>query len=206
VLLFANLLVPPVCPACRGRAGEGLAICGACRSALDSEAPVPVRAPAGITGVSAAFRHEGVARQLLTSFKFRSGASLAPFLATLLIERCGPVLESGLIVSVPPSREGLAQRGFDTAGLLATELGRLSPELVVRHRLLRRASGGRQLGRGRRDRLVAAQMSVVTPAIEGPVVLIDDVMTTGATLASSARALRGAGAGEVRAVTLTRRS
>ena len=48
-------------------------------------------------------------------------------------------------------------------------------------------------------------MTVATSAIEGPVVLIDDVMTTGATLASSARALRQAGASEVRAVTLTRR-
>ena len=167
---------------------------------------MPVRPPTGITEAAAAYRHEGVARQLLNSFKFPSGAGLAPFLATLLLERCGPVLASGLIVPVPPSREGLAQRGFDTSELLATELGRLSSDLVFRPRLLRRAYGGRQLGRGRRDRLVGPRTTVATSPIEGPVVLIDDVMTTGATLVSSARALREAGASEVRAVTLTRRS
>lgn len=130
---------------------------------------------------------------------------MARFLALLMLERCSPMPTTGVMVSAPPSPNGLARRGYDTAGLLVAELSRLMPDLSARPGMLRRSSGGRQLGRDRSERLAAGRDIVATGGIEGPVILVDDVLTTGATLSASARALRGAGATTVEAVTFTRR-
>jgi predicted amidophosphoribosyltransferase len=158
-----------------------------------------------VVEAAAAFRHENVARVLLNSFKFRSGAALAPFLASLLLDRCGSVLTTGTLVPVPPSSSGLAIRGFDTAALLVAELLKLMPDAVSRPALLDRPPGSRQLGSNRRDRLNGGVGIVAVAGLEGPAVLVDDVMTTGSTLSASARALRQAGTTTVRAVTFTRR-
>lgn len=204
--LVERIFVPPLCPACGGPAGEGRKLCRVCHARLLGEPPVPGSPPAGIAEVVSAFRHESVARDLLTAFKFRSGASLAPFLAALTLERCSSVLASGELVPVPPSRAGAALRGFDTAGLLAVEISKLMPGAEARSGLLARPPGVRQLGRNRRERLAGGRGIVARSRLEREVVLVDDVMTTGATLASCAGALRRAGATEVRAVTFTRRA
>lgn len=203
--LLERLLVPPLCPACGKHGGEGRVICSRCRLILDSEPPVPCRPPTGIVALATAYRHEGVARNLLNSFKFGSGASLAPVLAALMLERCDLDRGCGTLVPVPPSSFGLARRGFDTADLLAGELARAIPGLGTAPGLLRRQSGRRQLGRSREERLAGVGDIVAIGDLPGPLLLVDDVMTTGATLRSSARALRRAGADTVRAITFTRR-
>ena len=203
--LLERLLVPPLCPACRGRTDEGQPVCRACLSRLDGEAPVAGIRPSGAVEVVSAHRHESVARDLLNAYKFRSGASLAPFLATRIIERCGPASLAGVLVPVPPSRAGLAQRGFDSAALIARALADLCEEAEVVHGLVGRPGRGRQLGRDRRSRLAVTGGVVTLDGLEGPAILIDDVVTTGATIAASARALRSAGVTVARAVTFSRR-
>lgn len=206
--LALRLLVPPLCPACGGRAEEGRAICRRCILRLTHEPPVTGRPPKGIAEVASAFRHESVARDLLNAFKFRSGVSLAPLLASLTIDRCRSILDggSGTLVPVPASVQGRAIRGFDTAALLVTEISAVMPEVESKPGLLTRPAGGRQFGRSRDQRLAGGRGIIATSRFEGNAILVDDVMTTGATLEACARALRAVGAGSVLALTFTRRS
>lgn len=204
--LVEVLLVPPLCPVCGCRAEEGEAVCGACISRLRAEPPVHVSPPTGLVRVHSAFTHEGPARTLLNAFKFRSGASLAPLVASLILERCRSLPESGTLVPVPPSIEGLTTRGFDTAALIARQLTRLRPEAGLDTAVLGRALGSRQLGRTRVERIGSGRRVVAETELGGRVILVDDVMTTGATLAASARAARLAGAITVEAITFSRRA
>lgn len=204
--LVEMLFVPPLCPVCGMRADEGEPVCSGCLRRLMAEPPVHVRPPPGIVRVGSAFSHEGPARVLLNTFKFRSGASLAPLVASLIMDRCGPlILGSGTLVPVPPSVAGLSSRGFDTAALVARELARLRPESEPGIATLSRPRVSRQLGRTRAERLEKAGGIIAEVELEGRVMLVDDVLTTGSTLAASARAARLAGATEVEAVTFSRR-
>jgi predicted amidophosphoribosyltransferase len=111
----------------------------------------------------------------------------------------GPIL-----VAVPPQAARRRARGFDPAGALARSLApRLALPLVAG--LARHDRAGRQARAGRRARQREGRIVVeATRPIGGPVLLVDDVHTTGATLGACARALREAGAPSVVAVTYAR--
>lgn len=207
--LAIRTLLPPRCPVCRREAPDdpraGLALCPACIGSL-AVAPRGVGPPPpGLAWVASAFRHEGLPRTALGAFKFERRTGLAGPLADLLAARIGIRGELGRIVPVPPSRLGGRLRGFDPAALLAGELAsRLGSEPPLIGGLVRTGRGS-QRGLGRRDRLAAAGRFEAPRRLEGPVTLIDDVLTTGATLTACARAATAAGAGPVGALTLTRR-
>lgn len=112
-------------------------------------------------------------------------------------------LLSGAIVPVPSSRLRAFGRGFDPAGEIAAALAERTRAPLCP--CLSRADLGRQLG-GRRAQRVG-QPPHVRLRSEAPrsVLLVDDVMTTGATLSACARALRGGGSIRVAAITFTRR-
>jgi predicted amidophosphoribosyltransferase len=109
----------------------------------------------------------------------------------------------GTIVAVPPAPSRLRRRGFDPAGELAGALAeRLEAPLC---RCLRRRGSGRQVGRRRAERLGHPPRIEALETAPASVLLVDDVLTTGATLSACAQALRGAGAVRVVAVTFARR-
>jgi predicted amidophosphoribosyltransferase len=105
---------------------------------------------------------------------------------------------------VPPQRRRRRARGFDPADAVATCLAvRLG--LPLRAALARRDRAGRQTRAGRKARRATGRIDVAAlEALHQPVLLVDDVHTTGATLDVCARALVAAGAPAVAAVTYAR--
>jgi ComF family protein len=116
---------------------------------------------------------------------------------------CGQGSSAGIVlVHVPTATNRVRARGYDQAGLLARELSRRTG--LPRQTLLARVGQVRQVGAGRTARLQQLQRAFrpIRPAaiIGRHVVLVDDVLTTGATLEMAARALLRAGAAQVSAV------
>jgi predicted amidophosphoribosyltransferase len=159
--------------------------------------------PQGVDRVWSSAPHEGVARSLVGSLKFRRLLPVAEVMAERIHWLAPGHLLGGAVVSVPPARARQRRRGFDPAGELAAALAfRLGSEPVV---CLARRGSGHQVGRRRAERI--GHPPRIEAIAESPrsVLLIDDVLTTGATLTSCAAALRGAGAERVVALTFTRR-
>ena len=104
-----------------------------------------------------------------------------------------------VVTWLPTTGRRRRRRGYDQARLLARAVSGAST--VPRRRLLHRVDGLPQTGRSRRDRLTAPSLRVAGP-VTGVVVLVDDVVTTGASLQAAARALVDAGADRVHGLTL----
>lgn len=192
-------LSPPLCWSCQALAGRGRPLCGRCRGRLRFLAPGPPSAP-----VWAAVEYDGPARALVGALKFRGALGLADPMAAL-IAACAPSERlRGALVPVPLHPARRRKRGFNQAERLAHALGRRTG-MAVRDCLLRGGSNLRQVGRDRAARLAGPAGSVTA---RGPVpwraVLVDDVMTTGATLTACAAALRATGSKEVSALVFAR--
>ncbi len=159
--------------------------------------------PAGLDKVWSSASYEGVARNLVAALKFRRLLPVADLMAER-IEWLAPAhMLSGTIVPVPAARARLRKRGFDPAGELAAALGaRLEASLS---NCLERRGSGRQVGRRRAERVGHPPRIHMKGAAPRSALLVDDVLTTGATLSACARALRAGGASRVVAVTFARR-
>ena len=112
-------------------------------------------------------------------------------------------LLGGAVVAVPPAPRRLRRRGFDPAGELAAAFAaKLGAEPVS---CLARRGSGDQVGRRRAERIGRPPRIEAIAEAPRSILLIDDVLTTGATLSSCAAALRAAGARRIVALTFTRR-
>jgi ComF family protein len=150
-------------------------------------------------------------REALHALKFRGVTALAEPFGDLMAHvgrSMVPVDEIALLIPIPlhPSRQ--AQRGFNQSELLARRLGALW-RIPVANRALRRVSSTKpqtELRRVERRRNVRNAFALAQPdAIAGRhVLLIDDIYTTGATVAEAARVLRRGGAGKVGVLTAAR--
>jgi predicted amidophosphoribosyltransferase len=196
-------LAPPLCAACGRTCWREAALCTRCARRLGAAAPLDGGGAPGLDRAWSAAAHEGVARDLVTALKFRRLLPVAELMADRINWLAPAVLLSGTIVAVPTAPLRSLARGFDPAAEIAAALAERTG-LPVRACLARRG-GGRQVGKRRSQRI--GHPPLIRPRGEVPrsVLLIDDVMTTGATLSSCAGALRSAGALRVTAITFTRR-
>lgn len=197
----AALLLPERCAGC---SAPGWTICGECRRALT---PAPVRL--GLAGegfeVWAGVRFTGPAASVLRAVKRdarpRLARHLAPALSAALheIARASDASPGTLVVvPVPSSRASLRARGFRVVDLVARRAG-----VRPRRLLALRGAVRDQRGLGRTERLENLRGVMIAQRVRGlRVVIVDDVVTTGATLIEAARALRSAGAVVVGAATI----
>lgn len=202
ITALLDLCFPDRCAAC-GRLG-GL-LCAACVRSLR---PYPPETPTpGLDAVSVAWLYEGAVRRAVHTLKYRRKQRAASGLAGALVAALGGAPPGEALVPVPLHADRLAERGFNQSEALARALGRAWGLPVRAEGLARRRDTGHQADLTRRERLTNVQGAFVWQGAAPPparVLLVDDVLTTGATLAACADALRAAGAREVRAVALAR--
>ncbi|HEU4707159.1 MAG TPA: phosphoribosyltransferase family protein [Solirubrobacterales bacterium] len=201
--VVAVALVPPLCASCGRSCRPQGVVCNRCARRLAEADPLLGNGPAGIDRAWSSAPYEGVVRNLVAALKFRHLLPVADLMAER-IEWLAPAhMLSGTIVPVPPAPPRLRRRGFDPAGELAGALAeRLDAPLAC---CLERRGGVRQVGRRRAERVGRPPRIHACDVAPPSVLLIDDVLTTGATLTACARALRAAGSSRVVAVTFARR-
>ncbi len=208
-----DLVLPPVCPGC---GAEGDALCGACLPAFEARLEEPPGAaigslaelPAPLLQLEWCAPYAGVVRAALHALKYAGETRLAVPIGEAMARRWAVAGAGGdVLVPVPIHRARRRERGYDQAELLARaaapHLGLPTASALERVRLTRP-----QFELDRRDRAanVADAFRVADPRLVAGrwVVLVDDVVTTGATLATCARALLAAGAVAVSALTAAR--
>lgn len=195
-----ELLFPDRCTAC-GREGELL--CAGCRVGLRSFPPQA--APAGLDGVAVGWVFEGAVQRAVHALKYGRQRRVAWALADALADALPNPYAGAALVPVPLHAGRMAERGFNQSTELAQRLGRHWSVPVLDGRLVRVRDTGHQAGLARKERLSNVAGAFIWCSAAPPparVTLVDDVLTTGATLAACADALRAAGCREVRAVAL----
>lgn len=199
-LALAAVLAPPLCWSCRSATGGAEHLCGPCRAGLLWLGP----AQPGLEGMAvwAAVAYEGAAQELVRALKYRGARGVAATMAAQMAANA-PRLE-GTLVPVPLHRTRRRRRGFNQAGALVDQLAARTG-LPALDCLEHTGRGAPQVGRRRSERLVAPAVRV-REGLRGPAraLLVDDVVTTGSTLAACARALRAAGSAEVAAIAYAR--
>lgn len=214
--LYAWLL-PWRCLLCRDAGVAGLDLCGPCAAELPrnisccARCALPLPSPAALCGVCqrrappwdsawAPFRYGWPLDRLEARYKFGRELAAGRTLAALWQAASPPATLPGLIVPVPLHRTRLRQRGYNQALELARPLGR-TLAVPVRHDLLlrpRATVAQTELDAPARRRNVRGAFALREGVQLPPhVALLDDVMTTGATLAECARVLKRAGVARV---------
>ena len=142
-----------------------------------------------------ALSYESLAREVMLGFKYRNHRAVASLFAELLLARLQSVPDLGcidVVTWVPTTRDRRMARGHDQAETLARIMGR-SLGVPVR-KLLKRETAGHQTGRSRAQRLVGVALRARSMSGPSTVLVVDDVVTTGATMRMAQQALTTAGA------------
>jgi predicted amidophosphoribosyltransferase len=198
---LVSLIVPPRCCVCGTACRLDEPLCRACERALRASVP----AAAAVTGLELAWSavaYDGVARDLISALKFAGRLRLAHRAAVAIAEGAPHGLLAGALVPVPAAPGRRRSRGFDPAERIAGALA-ASTALPLAG-CLRRTDAPRQVGRSRAERLGRPPVVRLAGPAPSSAVLVDDVLTTGATLRACAAALRGGGSEHVVAVTFAR--
>lgn len=224
---LGDLLVPPACVACGRPVAAPHGLCADCWPGLwpidepacpktgrplahdlaevELETIPALLADPPWTELRAAVLFNDVSRTIVHDLKFHDRPWAGRFMAHHLRRRCAEWLdEEALLTPVPLHRARLWRRRFNQSATLARLMAkgrraRLAPEVLVRSRATRPQT---ELGRRERLRNVTGAFAVAEawrPSLAGrAVILIDDVLTTGATASACAEALLEAGAASVR--------
>ncbi len=189
--------LPPRCPLCWQPERQG-AMCGRCAAARPT-----------FVGARTVCLYEGPAREAVRALKYHHLAALArPMAEVMAVYLESEALPADVVVPVPLFGRRQRLRGYNQSALLARELARLSGLPLVERGLARRRDTppqARSVDAEARRRNVSDAFAADRRRVEGRCVLvIDDVMTTGATLDACAQALGQAGAASVWALTFAR--
>ena len=213
---FLDAAFPDTCPGCGKDASSDMPFCPACLEKTGcvglAHGPLPEAGPGALGAVASLAWYEDPLGMVLRDFKYRRHYAKGKKLGILVRELAGPELigNAQVIAPVPLHRFRLIRRGFNQACVLFKPLAGkrglgFEPDVLVRTRRTRPQA--RLDKKARRENVAGA--FAVNPAkaarIAGrKVLLVDDVFTTGATLAECAGALMDAGAEEVKALVLAR--
>lgn len=176
--------------------------CVACRAQL-VPSPHVLTVPHAASTI-AVFAYDGDLRELILALKYANRRDTVAFLAGALVAQVDGSHASSVISWVPTTRSRRRRRGFDQSEVLARAVGRRLGRPV--RALLRREGDEAQTGRGAAERRVGPHFDAPARRVAGKrILLIDDVITSGATAAAAVAALTVAGAAEVhvRAVAAT---
>ena len=216
---FLDVLFPEgnACHLCESGCPEAGILCMRCMERLHAQrlkpfASVHSRPHPPIKICISAFPHAGEARELVHLLKYSADRAAAPLLGECMAHALAMSAAGGerfdMVIPVPLHPERLEERGYNQALLLAKIVGRHLSVPVVDEALLRIHPTATQTVRSREARLSAMQGAFRVPdpeAVKGrAILLVDDVITTGATAMSCARALMNAGAGSVTMLTACR--
>jgi ComF family protein len=201
---FFDLLLPRTCAGCRTELAAPDPLCASCQVAL-----VPCLAAPEVSGAGGApvparalFLHAGPARELVHALKYRGRRDVARFFAGAAAARFGAEMTGAVFVPIPlhPRRE--RKRGYNQSFLFATALAAAIPDSAVVSALIRRRATRTQtdLRRAARAANVAGAFGPARRATlpdGSPVILVDDVVTTGSTLGEAAAVLDSMGVSEI---------
>ncbi len=227
-----DLVLPPVCTACRKPVERAHALCGDCWSGLRQiERPycerlgIPFGYDIGPGALSAsaiadppvfdraraAVLYEGAACELVRALKYRDRTEAARLVGRMTARAGREILgDADLLVPMPLHRNRLWVRTFNQAALMAFEIGRATGLPVDTAALMRIRATRPQVGLAEAERQANVRGAFRVPAsrkasVAGRrVVLVDDVLTTGATASAATRALKRAGAVRVDVLTFAR--
>jgi ComF family protein len=183
----ACLPIPSRCFGCK-KLTDNSAVCLSCKKEL------PIR------NIWAATEYDGMAKALVRGLKFERKVEAASIMAEFLDSYLPALPTEMIIVPVPTATSRVRSRGYDQSLVIATQLGKKRNLKVTP--LLRRCGQSRQVGSDRTKRLKQLDNAFVVVRRRlsnkrNPILLIDDIATTGGTLGNAAKALRKAGYREI---------
>jgi ComF family protein len=225
-LRFAlDMALPPLCPSCRELLGDGIGLCAGCWSKLSFIEPpycarlgIPfaydpgpgllsmeaIADPPAYDRARAAVRYDDISRMLVVSFKYSDRLDLAPMMGRWMARAGRELLdEADALLPVPLHWRRLWARRFNQSAALAKAVSEICGVLVLHDALRRVRATPQQVGLSKAERAGNVQGAFRVPAEEKAsvagrrLVLIDDVLTSGATADTCARALLRAGAAHV---------
>jgi ComF family protein len=228
---LVDFLVPPKCLSCREALTEGSALCVACWSTLNfidgpvcdvlgtpfaydpgagAISPAALAEPPAWNRARAAVAYDQASRKLVHALKYGDRMEAGFFMARQMARAGRTILaEADVLVPVPLHRWRLWHRRFNQAAFLSQQIAKSTGLLVALDALVRAKPSRSQVGLKAEERRknVARIFKVAPegqPAIAGrKIVLVDDVLTTGATAGSCAATLLKAGAARVDVLTFT---
>jgi ComF family protein len=223
--LALDMALPPLCPSCREPLADGAGLCAACWSKLSPIEPpycarlgIPfaydpgpgllsmeaIANPPAYDRARAAVRYDDIARSLVHGFKYRDGLHLAPMMGRWMARAGRELLaEADALVPVPLHWRRLWARRFNQSAALAGAVSKHTGVPVLHAALARMRATSQQVGLNKSERAENVQGAFkVAPEQKAEIagkrlILVDDVLTSGATVQACTRALLRNGAAHV---------
>jgi competence protein ComFC len=204
---LTDFLFPPVCILCGGGLTGHEKLCRDCQDAVFISAldyTPPARTFEQVIEIAVLLPYLDTCRTLVHSFKYHGMPSVAFLMGAMMARKSWTRLSkspSALLVPVPLHPQKLKERGYNQSQKLAEGFASFTGQEICETLLSRRVYTGTQTALGQEERRLNVHGAFVysgeTALNCRPIILIDDVMTTGSTLVECARALKDGGAGDI---------